>query len=95
MQKASIYAIRPKVQCREPALCNGRAIAFQDIYQREPLAVIDCLAFEEWELLRIADALKTLSVDYERKAIVCAAINGWLGPGSAKIGRSWHDVDQP
>ncbi|WP_099495128.1 type I restriction enzyme HsdR N-terminal domain-containing protein [Stenotrophomonas maltophilia] len=60
VQQAYSYAIHPEVQCREFSLCNGRAIAFYDIYQREALAVIDYSEFEDkWELLR-----KHLSPEY-------------------------------
>ncbi|MFC0682944.1 hypothetical protein ACFFGH_34380, partial [Lysobacter korlensis] len=60
VQQAYSYAIHPDIQCREFALCNGREIAFYDIYQREPLAVIGYAAFEsEWESLR-----KHLSPEY-------------------------------
>lgn len=60
VQQAYSYAIHPDIQCREFALCNGRKIAFYDIYQREPLAVIEYAVFEnEWENLK-----KHLSPEY-------------------------------
>lgn len=53
VQQAYSYAIHPDVKCREFALCNGRFIAFYDIYQRESLAVVEYSEFEDkWELLR-------------------------------------------
>lgn len=53
VQQAYSYAVHPDIACREFALCNGREIAFYDIYQREPLIVISHAAFEsEWETLR-------------------------------------------
>jgi len=52
VQQAYSYAIHPDVRCREFALCNGRHIAFYDIYRREPLAIVRYEDFEkEWGTL--------------------------------------------
>src|SRR5690606_38308910 len=52
VQQAYSYAIHPEVKCQEFAICNGRAIAFYSIYQREPLATLNYEDFRaKWNVL--------------------------------------------
>lgn len=46
VQQAYSYAMHPEVACREFGLCNGKQLAFYDVFHREPLVVLD---FEEYE----------------------------------------------
>lgn len=53
VQQAYSYAIHPELRCQEFAICNGRAIAFYSIQQREPLATLYYGEFrEKWDVLK-------------------------------------------
>lgn len=61
VQQAYSYAMHPEIACREFGLCNGRQLAVFNVFQRDPLLVLDFQDFEtKWSEVEKYLSLKNL-----------------------------------